>query len=91
MAQVYQPNAGSVIDGRLEALSFSSVSPASWDITMSVKSTTSPGYTVSVKYPFETSWTAYSACKNVADAFGPAVQELLKEVVTHPQFASLAN
>jgi hypothetical protein len=91
MAQVYQANAPSVIDGRLEALSFSSVSPASWDITMSVKSNTSPGYTVSVKYPFETSWTAYSACKNVADAFGPAVQELLKQVVTHPQFEALAK
>lgn len=91
MAQVYQANAPAAIDGRLEALSFSSVSPASWDITMSVKSNTSPGYTVSVKYPFETSWTAYSACKNVADAFGPAVQELLKQVVTHPQFATLAK
>jgi len=91
MAQVYQANAPTVIDGRLEALSFSSVSPASWNITMSVKSNTSPGYTVSVKYPFETSWTAYSACKNVADAFGPAVQELLKQVVTHPQFSALAK
>ncbi len=91
MAQVYQPNAPTVINGRLEALSFSSVSPANWDITMSVKSNTSAGYTVSVKYPFDTSWTAYSACKNVADAFGPAVQELLKQVVTHPQFGSLAQ
>ena len=91
MAQVYQTNAPAAIDGRLEALSFSSVSPASWDITMSVKSNISPGYTVSIKYPFETSWSAYSACKNVADAFGPAVQELLKQVVTHPQIAALAE
>lgn len=91
MAQVYQPDASTIIDGRIESLSFSSMSPASWDITMSVKSNTSSGYTVSVKYPFDTSWTAYSACKNVADAFGPAVQELLKQVVNHPQFASLAK
>lgn len=91
MAQVYQANAPSVIEGRLEELSFSSVTPANWTLTMSVKSNVSPGYTVSVKYPFETSWTAYSACKNVADAFGPAVQELIKQVVTHPQFAALAQ
>lgn len=91
MAQVYQHNAPAVIDGRLEKLSFSSVSPASWDITMSVKSGSTPGYTVVVKYPFDTSWTANSACKNVADAFAPAVQELLKQVVTHPQFSSLAK
>ena len=91
LAQAYQVNAPTVIDGRLEALRLSSVSPASWNITMSVKSNYSAGYTVSVNYPFETSWTAYSACKNVADAFGPAVQELLKQVVTHPQFPTLAK
>jgi len=60
-------------------------------ITMAVDSNNSAGYTVSVNYGFDTSWDAYSACKNVADAFGPAVQELLKQVVSHPQFASLAN
>lgn len=91
MAQVYQPNASTVLEGRVEELSFSSVSPAVWNVKMSVKSNTSPGYTVSVKYPFDTSWTAYSACKNVADAFGPAVQELLKQVVANPQFGSLVQ
>jgi hypothetical protein len=91
MAQVYQPGAPVVIDGRIEALKFSSVSPASWEIAMSVNSNLSPGYSVAVKFPFETSWTAISACKNVADAFAPAVQELLKQVVTHPEFASLAK
>ena len=91
MAQVYQPNAPTVITGRLESLSFSSVSPASWSISMSVKSASSPGYTESVNYPFDTSYTAYNACKNVADAFGPAVQDLLKKIVTNPQFAALAK
>lgn len=91
MAQVYSPNAPTVIDGRLEKLSFSSISPASWDITLSVKSNVSEGYTVSAKYPFDTSYTAYSACKNVADAFGPAVQDLIKQVVTHPKFGTLVK
>jgi len=91
MAQVYSPNAPSVIDGRLEKLSFSSISPANWEITLSVKSNVSDGYTVSAKYPFDTSYTAMSACKNVADAFGPAVQDLIKQVVTHPQFGSLVK
>lgn len=89
MAQVYQTDAPTIIDGRLEALSFRSFPPASWLITMSVKSNTSPGYTVTIKYPFDTSLTSASACKNVADAFGPAVQELLKKVVDHPHFSSL--
>jgi len=91
MAQVYQPGAKNVIEGQLEALSFSSMSPASWNITMSVKSNVSAGYTVTARYPFDTSFSAYSACKNVADAFAPAVQDLLKQVVNHPGFSALAQ
>lgn len=88
-AKAYEVNAPSVIDGRIEELKFSSVAPASWKITMAVKSNNTPGYTVAVDYKFNTSWTAYSACKNVADAFGPAVQELLHQVVINPEFSKL--
>ena len=91
MARVYSPSAPAVINGTIKSLNFSSVSPANWSITMAVNSNKSAGYTVSVNYPFNTSWDAMSACKNVANAFGPAVQELLKQVVTHPQFATLAK
>jgi len=88
MAQAYDVK-GTPIEGRIEELSFSSVSPAYWQITMTVKSPVNNGYKVSVKYPFDTSFSAFGACKNVADAFGPAVQELLKQVVTNPQFPAL--
>lgn len=90
-AGVYDPKSANSISGRVEALSFSSVSPASWTISMSLKSPTSAGYTVTTKYAFDTSWTADAACRNVADAFGPAVQDLLKQVVNHPQFNALAK
>ena len=91
MAKAYDPTSQSVINTKIESIKFSSFSPASWDIVMTVSSSNSPGYSVSVNYGFDTSWDAYSACKNVADAFGPVVQELLGKVVTHPQFSSLAN
>ncbi|WP_254618733.1 hypothetical protein [Vibrio metschnikovii] len=91
MAKAYSPTSQSVINAEIESIKFSSFSPASWDIAMSVSSSNSPGYSVSVNYGFDTSWDAYSACKNVAHAFGPAVQALLGKVVTHPQFSSLAN
>lgn len=91
LAQVYQPNAASVLDARIEELSFSSTSPAYWSIKLNVKSNHSEGYTVAVKYGFDTSWSAQSACKNVTDAFGPAIQELLKQVVTNQKFALLTK
>lgn len=90
-AGAYDPKSPNAITGRIEALSFSSVSPANWMISMSVKSPNAAGYTVSTKYAFDTSWTADSACRNVADAFGPAVQDLLKQVVTNAQFPTLAK
>jgi hypothetical protein len=90
LAQTYDVKAPAIA-GRIEELSFSSVSPAFWKITMSVKSPASNGYSVTVNYPFETSFAAYAACKNVADAFGPAVQELLKQVVSNPQFPALSG
>lgn len=91
MAQVYDHNGKNTIDAKIEKLDFTSTSPAAWDITMSVKSNTSKGYTVSVHYPFETSFVAITACKNVADAFGPATQELLKQVINNPGFVSLVK
>ena len=90
MAQAYDVKAVP-IEGRIDELAFSSVAPAYWKIKMTVKSPADPaGYTVNVQFPFDTSWTARGACHNVADAFGPAVQELLKQVVTNPQFSHLA-
>jgi ABC-type uncharacterized transport system auxiliary subunit len=90
-AQVYQPGAPVTIDGQIEEFGFSSVSPAHWLLKLHVRSNVSEGYTVEVNYDFDTSWTAYSACKNVADAFGPAVSQLIHEVVANPNFAELAK
>ena len=91
-AQAYDPNSANVVTATVEKLAFSSISPASWTIGLKIKSTTSPnGYSASVDYKFNTSFTAYGACKNVADAFGPAVQELLKQVVTNPGFPALTG
>jgi hypothetical protein len=91
MAQAYDSAANVKIDGVIEKIAFSSVSPANWEIVMRVNSNKSAGYTVAVKYEFDSSFDAFSACRNVADAFAPSVQELLKKVVTHPQFSQLAK
>ena len=89
-AQTYDPH-GPTIRTRIDKLSFSSVSPANWQIALHVESDNSPGYTIEEKYEFETSWTAAGACKNVADAFSPAVQDLINKVVNNPGFPQLAG
>ncbi|WP_233864783.1 hypothetical protein [Paraburkholderia adhaesiva] len=89
-AQTYDPH-GPTIRARIDKLTFSSVSPANWQIALHVESDNSPGYTVEEKYEFSTSWTAAGACKNVADAYSPAVQDLISKVVNNPRFAELAG
>ncbi len=91
MAQVYSVDGDIVIEGKLDSLDFSSVSPASWKFEFTVSSNKYSGYSVSTNYTFDTSFSAYSACKNVADAFGPAVQDLINSIVTHPKFATLVG
>lgn len=89
LAQAYDSDAPVKIEGVIEKMSFSSVSPANWELSMRLSSNKSPGYSVTVKYNYDTSFDAISACRNVADAFSPAVQELLRQVVSNPQFTQL--
>ena len=91
LAQVYSVDSDVIIEGKLDAVNFSSVSPANWEFEFTVSSNLYTGYTVKTKYEFNTSYSAYSACKNVADAFGPAVQDLINTIVTHPDFSKLVE
>jgi hypothetical protein len=91
LAGAYDSTSNIKISGTVEQLSFNSVSPANWIIGLRVFSNKSEGYSVSVNYGFDTSYDAHSACQNVANAFGPAVQELLKKVITNPQFQDLVK
>ncbi len=88
MAKVYSPSSENIITGEVTELSFSSVSPAHWNIGLTVASN-GISYSTSVEYPFSTSWDAYSACKNTANAFGGAVQALIKDVVINPKFSQM--
>lgn len=89
MAQVYGGEAATTVAGILEEASFSSVSPAKWTLAMSVSSDVHSGYRVEIEYPFRTSYSAVSACRNVSDAWAPAVQSLIRAIITHPDFGRL--
>lgn len=91
MAQVYDVSSKREIKGALNDLTFSSVSPANWKINFTVSSDKSEGFTVETTYPFKTSFSAYGACKNVAEAFAPAVQMLISDILKDPRFTELVR
>lgn len=89
MAQVYSNSAPVVISGRLDSLKFSSVSPANWEIALTLTSSNGTSYQTVARHDFDTSWDAISACKNVSDAFPMAVQATLKRVFSDARFKAL--
>ncbi|MGY6553138.1 MAG: hypothetical protein ACXIUM_01320 [Wenzhouxiangella sp.] len=89
MAQAYSVNSNVRIQGLLTNASFSSVSPARWRLAMQISSNVHDGFVVEVDHPFRTSYSAIGACRNVADAWIPAVQALIRATVNHPEFPAL--
>jgi hypothetical protein len=89
LAKAYASSAPISIGGTVEKLTFSSVSPASWEIGLTLTSSNGQILRVENSHRFDTSWDAWSACKNVADAFAPAVQGTLAKAVTDPRFKLL--
>ena len=88
---VYEPKASNRIKAQITALGFSSgVTDANWTMGVHLSSNSMPdGYNADIQYPFSASFIADFACRNVADAFAPAVQQLVKKAVSDPDFKQL--
>lgn len=92
MAGAYDERSSTSIAGHVDRVDVNTMGTGSWTITLTVKSTTLPaGYTVSTTFPFASSFSAVSACKNAAAAFNPTVQDVLSKVVNHPNFGKLTG
>lgn len=91
MAERYS-NDSVKISGDITKIEFSSVSGLTngyWDIGLSLKSTNGKSLNVSNKYAFKSGFDAITACNATADALSPAVQDLIKATVNHPEFPAL--
>ena len=85
-------DAGVTLSGDISKIEFSSVSNLTngyWDIELKLVSSNGKNLTVNSKYKFKSGFDAITACNATADALTPAVQDLIKAVVTHPEFKSL--
>ncbi len=89
-AEVYSEKAPVTLSGTLEQLDFSSVDGA-WNLQLTVKSSNGRSMTASQRYAFTSSWVAETACNQTAQALMPAVQDLIKQLVTQKKFASLVR
>lgn len=80
------------LSGVVERLSFSSsrgLTGGEWDIALRVNSTTGKSAFVTEHYEFNSGFVADTACKQTAEAYLPAVQNLIGKLIKTPEFKAL--
>lgn len=88
LAGVYDPNGKVTLTGSLDKLFFSSAD-GYWDIALTVRSSNGNSVSVTEHYKFAPAFSASNGCKRVADAYFPAVQNVIQKVINSPEFPAL--
>jgi hypothetical protein len=88
MADSFSPNAPITLTGNLDVIDFSSNS-GNWNLSLSIKSSNGSAMSATENYAFTSSFYGETACNQTAQAFMPAVQNLVGKIVRAPDFISL--
>jgi hypothetical protein len=90
IAEVYAPSAPVTLIGTVNHLDFSSGwTDAAWKIALTVRSSNGEELSIAEHYKFAGSYVGETACQQTAQAMMPAVQNLVKQLVQHPEFPRL--
>lgn len=87
LAGVYSPNAKTTLSGKLEHID-ASYHRSQWEMTLRITSSNGKSAIFSDVYPYHKGFYD-SACMLPAQAFIPAVQDLIKKIVTSQEFKGL--
>jgi len=92
LAGAYNPNSNITLSGKLEEIDFSSgMSDGKWAFTLVVSNARNESFTTKSTFGFSGSFAADKACQEVAQAFSPAVQKLIEDVIQDPMFKKINN
>jgi hypothetical protein len=95
IAGAYAPTSARVVlTGTVEKLEFSSsrgLTGGSWTIDLALSSSNAQKLAIKEYYEFSSGFAAPEACRNTADAFSRAVQNLVGKALKDPSFASLVR
>lgn len=90
IANAYSPTAPVTLTGNLDAIDFSSTN-GNWSLALTVNTSNGKSMTVAESYAYSPSFIGETACNQTAQAFMPAVQNLVGKVVRSPEFAALVS
>jgi len=92
MADKYSSESNIIITANLNKLESSSglASTGYWSFDMTIKSSNGKSFDIVSRYIYDTSFVGAIACNEMMpDAFKPAIQELIKEIISNPKFNAL--
>ena len=89
-AEMYSLNSTETLTAHLDSINFSSWS-GSWRLSLAVKSTNGSEFSVFEDYSYTSSFFGETACYRTAQAFLPAVQNLIGKVVRSSEFKKMVN
>jgi hypothetical protein len=92
-ANIYSES-GTTLTGELTKVEFSSSAGLTngwWDLGIKLDSSNGQSMAVSNRYNFKSGFDAMTACNHTAQALGPAVQDLIRKMVTDPRFGALIS
>lgn len=88
ISNIYSQTSDIAITGNLDSIDFSSAT-GNWNLTLSIKSSNGRSMTVAESYAFTSSFYGETACNQTAQAFMPAVQNLVGKIVKSSEFSEL--
>ena len=88
IANIYSTNAPVTLTGNLDAVEFSSTS-GKWSLALTIKNAGGKSMTAKEDYSFTSSFVGETACNQTAQAFMPAVQNLVGKIVKSSEFIQL--
>ncbi|WP_026435176.1 hypothetical protein [Acidovorax sp.] len=92
LAGAYDPSSKLILRGKLEEIDFSSgMTDGKWLFTVTISNARNESFTTKSIFGFSGSFVADKACQETAQAFGPAVQKLVEDIVRDPKFKQVAN
>lgn len=87
-AGLYSPNARTKLQGRLNEINFGSFEGI-WFLDLTITDAKGRSLTAHEDYRYDASVIGAEACRQTAQALMPAVQNLIRKVVSHPTFLKM--
>jgi len=90
IANVFSPTSTTTLTGHLDKIDFSS-NTGNWNLALTIKSSNGRSMVITENYSYTTSFYGETACNQTAQAFMPAIQNLVGKIVRSSDFIALIS